>query len=615
MQFLNLATYKFVSLDNLTERRQEIYATAARLNIRGTVLISSEGLNLFVAGTEEGGRALMRYLQEDPLFADLTAKVSWTDYQPFRRLLVKIKKEIIAFGLDSIEPEKRTSPKLSPLQLREWLDSGKPVRLLDTRNDYEVDLGTFEGAVDLGIHHFRDFPKAIEALPDEAKNEPLVMFCTGGIRCEKAGPMMEQAGFKEVYQLDGGILNYFQQCGKAHYDGDCFVFDQRVAVTPTLEPSGAKLCFACQQPVVPKDLSSPRYVVGVSCPNCYRDETKESERAIQKRQKKIDRFADNPPGSKPYESRRPMYVAGQYAGLSILDWLCSMHYRLTRDYWLEQFENHYIVYGSHLHTAQLSVDKDRIVKGGERYIQIEPNCVEPIVDTHIQLVYEDPAILAIEKPSGLPSHASGRFCCNTVDYILGQVYAPEKLHLAHRLDAATSGILVLSRRHRYAGPLQQQFANGTVEKIYLAQVHGHPDADQFSCEEAISDETSQGGTRVVDPSGLPASTQFRVVERLLNGTAIIQVFPRTGRTHQIRVHLAHLGYPILGDEAYGKKHNMANTEDISNTHSGLRLHAWKLSIIHPESGQPISFTASHPAWYLNASKSSELQEHHQTNML
>ena len=588
MHFLNLATYRFVALDNLAQRREQIYAAASRLDMRGTVLISSEGMNIFVAGPEEGARGLMKFLQEDPLFADLAAKESWTDSQPFRRLLVKIKKEIIAFGLDAIEPAKRTSPKLSPQELRAWLDSGKPVRLLDTRNNYEVDLGTFQGAVDLGIHHFRNFPQAIESLPEEAKNEPLVMFCTGGIRCEKAGPMMEQAGFTDVYQLDGGILNYFQQCGNAHYNGDCFVFDQRVAVTPELQPSGAKLCFACQQPLLPKDLQSPLYKIGVSCPTCYRDESQQAERTLKKRQSKIDTFAMNLPGATPYESRRPMYVAGQFAGLSMIEWLLSMHYRLTREYWLDELEQGSIVYGSHLHSAQTSVDKDRIVKEGERYIQLEPNCVEPTVDANIRLLYEDAAIIAIHKPSGLPSHASGRFCRNTVDYILGQVYAPEKLHLAHRLDAATSGIMVLSRRHKYAGPLQQQFANGTVGKTYLAQVHGHPQETEFDCNEPIAATTSEKGTRTVDPNGLAASTHFKLMERFADGTSLLEVTPHTGRTNQIRVHLAHLGFPIVGDEAYGN-------ENVPS-HPPLRLHAWKLSIIHPATKQPIDFQSDCPKW-------------------
>ncbi|MFN9914128.1 MAG: rhodanese-like domain-containing protein, partial [Pirellulaceae bacterium] len=154
--------------------------------------------------------------------------------------------------------------------LKAWLDAGRPVTLLDTRNDYEVELGTFQQAIDLGIHHFRDFPQAAAAIPEEIKARPMVTFCTGGIRCEKAGPYLEQLGFREVYQLDGGILNYFERCGNSHYEGDCFVFDHRVAVTPELKPSGAKLCFACQAVLTADDLASEKYASGISCPHCYR---------------------------------------------------------------------------------------------------------------------------------------------------------------------------------------------------------------------------------------------------------------------------------------------------------------------------------------------------------
>ncbi len=266
---LNIAAYKFVELRDIPARRKVLWQLANDSLLRGTILLSPEGINLFLAGPEQGVEHFLDLLRSDHLFADLTVKKSWTDFQPFRRLLVKQKKEIIAFGIDSVRPERATSPKISPEQLKQWLDEGRPLTLLDTRNDYEVELGTFRNAVELNIHHFRKFPEAVESLPDEIKDRPMVMFCTGGIRCEKAGPYVEQIGFREVYQLDGGILNYFERCGGAHYEGDCFVFDHRVAVTPTLEPSGARLCFACQTALVAEDIASEKYVSGVSCPHCY----------------------------------------------------------------------------------------------------------------------------------------------------------------------------------------------------------------------------------------------------------------------------------------------------------------------------------------------------------
>ncbi len=183
-------------------------------------------------------------------------------------MLVKIKKEIIAFGVAGIDPANHPTPKLPARTLKQWLDEGRPVTLLDTRNDYEVRMGTFRGAVAARVRHFREFPGAVPRLRTELKEQPIVMFCTGGIRCEKAGPFMERAGFKNVHQLDGGILKYFEECGGAHYDGECFVFDRRVGVDPELRETKSVLCFHCQSPLTESEQSNPRYVPDISCPHC-----------------------------------------------------------------------------------------------------------------------------------------------------------------------------------------------------------------------------------------------------------------------------------------------------------------------------------------------------------
>jgi UPF0176 protein len=183
-------------------------------------------------------------------------------------MLVKIKKEIIAFGVEGIDPARQPAPKLPARNLKQWLDEGRPVTLLDTRNDYEVRLGTFRGAVSPGIDHFRDFPAAVAKLPVELKAQPIVMFCTGGIRCEKAGPFMQREGFTNVHQLDGGILKYFEECGGAHYDGECFVFDRRVGVDPALQETASVLCYNCQMPLTLADQQHPAYVPDKSCPHC-----------------------------------------------------------------------------------------------------------------------------------------------------------------------------------------------------------------------------------------------------------------------------------------------------------------------------------------------------------
>lgn len=205
----NLAAYRFVELTGLKELREELISLCKGVGLKGTILLSVEGVNLFVAGPGEAVSKLMERLRQISGLEDFEGKVSESDDQPFRRMLVRIKKEIISFGVEGVEPGKRTSPKLQAKELKQWLDEGRKITLLDTRNDYEVKLGTFEGAVVPDIKTFREFPKAVSELPEGMKDETVVMFCTGGIRCEKAGPFMEMEGFKNVYQLDGGDSEIF----------------------------------------------------------------------------------------------------------------------------------------------------------------------------------------------------------------------------------------------------------------------------------------------------------------------------------------------------------------------------------------------------------------------
>lgn len=266
---LNIATYKFVSLTDLAARRERLRSLCLELELRGTILLSPEGINLFVAGSRAAVERLLEELQQDSEIGALETKESISDHQPFNRMLVRLKKEIIAFGVDGIDPKNAPSSKIAPRELKQWLDEGRPVTLLDTRNDYEIRLGTFENAVPIGLDHFRNFPEAVERLDDSLAEQPIVMFCTGGIRCEKAGPYMEQAGFREVYQLEGGILKYFEECGGEHYEGDCFVFDKRTALDAALQETATTLCYACQAPLTREEQQSPHYVPGESCLYCW----------------------------------------------------------------------------------------------------------------------------------------------------------------------------------------------------------------------------------------------------------------------------------------------------------------------------------------------------------
>lgn len=267
--FLNISVYKFTPLADLVPLRDRLRVFTAAHGLRGTILLSPEGINLFVAGQHPEIAALLGELRTVPGLADLTPKESLSDEQPFNRMLVKIKKEIIAFGVPGIDPAHRPTAKLPARTLKQWLDEGRAITLLDTRNDYEVRLGTFRGARAAHIDHFREFPAAVAKFPAGLKDQPIVMFCTGGIRCEKAGPYLEQAGYTNVHQLDGGILKYFEECGGAHYEGECFVFDRRVGVDPALRETKSVLCFNCQMPLMEPEQRDPRYVPDISCPHCF----------------------------------------------------------------------------------------------------------------------------------------------------------------------------------------------------------------------------------------------------------------------------------------------------------------------------------------------------------
>ncbi|MCB0315293.1 MAG: pseudouridine synthase, partial [Calditrichaeota bacterium] len=221
MDIVNIAAYKFVDLpeEALPELRDQLLADCERRELLGTILLSSEGINLILAGAAEQIDGFKQMLSGMASFQDLEYKESRSSHPPFKRMWVKIKKEIITMNREEIRPAAFTGPRISAQELKRWLDEGREFTLLDTRNDYEVRLGSFAQAEDLHIASFRQFPEAVEQMPSEARDKPLVMFCTGGIRCEKASPLLLQKGFREVYQLDGGILKYFEAVGDAHFRG------------------------------------------------------------------------------------------------------------------------------------------------------------------------------------------------------------------------------------------------------------------------------------------------------------------------------------------------------------------------------------------------------------
>jgi predicted sulfurtransferase len=265
---INLAAYKFVELQDLPELRAELAEECKRLSLKGTILLAKEGVNCFLAGLPESAAAIQAKLRSIPGLEDLEFKESLSDHQPFTRMLVKIKKEIITMGRPEIRPTQATGRRLSAEEFRQWLKEGREMTVLDTRNDYEVRLGTFAGALDLGLKTFRQFPQKVDAMDARLKDKPLVAFCTGGIRCEKATAYLQDKGFKDVYQLDGGILKYFEKTGGEHFNGECFVFDFRVAVDPALKETKTLLCYNCQNPVTLEEQGDPAYIPNTSCPHC-----------------------------------------------------------------------------------------------------------------------------------------------------------------------------------------------------------------------------------------------------------------------------------------------------------------------------------------------------------
>lgn len=239
---VNIAAYKFVSLDSPPDLRAHLLTVAGDCALKGTILLAEEGINLFLAGSAEGIGAFLQALRADPRFADLEVKFSHSDAVPFRKLLVKIKREIIRMDHPTIRPESGRAPGVDAKTLARWLaqgadDAGRPVVMLDTRNAFEVDEGTFHNAIDWRIERFTQFPAAVQAHRAELEGKTVVSFCTGGIRCEKAAIYMNEAGIQNVYQLDGGILKYFEETGGPGYDGKCFVFDERHSLDPGLAPS------------------------------------------------------------------------------------------------------------------------------------------------------------------------------------------------------------------------------------------------------------------------------------------------------------------------------------------------------------------------------------------
>ena len=268
LEFLNVAGYKFEPLENLDSLIPEFQNKCDELGLKGSVYLSPNGINFSIAGTEENIDTYIEFMEEDSRFSDIPLKKTFSETQPFRRMKVRLKKEIISLGRDDINPRELTGDYISPRELFEMYETKEDVIVLDTRNEYETRVGLFENAIDLQLDTFRDFPSAIETLPEEYKDKQIVMYCTGGIRCEKASAVMMKAGFSDVKQLEGGVLDYFKETGGAYWNGDCFVFDERVALDKELKETEYIYCYICREPLSAEEKASPDFKINEYCPYC-----------------------------------------------------------------------------------------------------------------------------------------------------------------------------------------------------------------------------------------------------------------------------------------------------------------------------------------------------------
>jgi UPF0176 protein len=283
------ALYKFVRLGDFEQLREPLLALMLAQDVRGTLLLANEGINGTIAGPRAGIDTVLGWLREDPRLADLEHKESFHDAHPFLRTKVKLKKEIVTMGVEGIDPNRTVGTYLSP---QEWnaVISDPETLLIDTRNDYEVEVGTFKGAINPETRTFREFPEYVKETLDPARHKKVAMFCTGGIRCEKSTAYLKEQGFEEVYHLKGGILKYLEEMPKEEslWEGECFVFDERVTVDHDLNPGEFDQCHACRRPISEEEKASEKFQLGVSCPKCFDESSPDQKARFAERQKQIE---------------------------------------------------------------------------------------------------------------------------------------------------------------------------------------------------------------------------------------------------------------------------------------------------------------------------------------
>lgn len=288
-KYLIAALYKFVALPAPLELKQPLSSVCEANDVMGTILLAQEGINGTIAGPEAGLRAVLGWLRSVDAFSDLEVKESWASTPPFYRMKVRLKKEIVTLGVDGVDAANRKGTYVKP---EDWnaLISEPDVVVVDTRNDYEVSIGTFEGAQNPQTTSFRELPEWVDTKLEAAPDTKIAMFCTGGIRCEKSTALLRSRGYENVFHLEGGILKYLESVPKEEslWRGECFVFDQRVSVKHGLEPGDYDLCHACRMPISDADKENPHYQMGISCPNCFDDHSDQQRARFAERQKQVE---------------------------------------------------------------------------------------------------------------------------------------------------------------------------------------------------------------------------------------------------------------------------------------------------------------------------------------
>ena len=289
-EILVAALYKFVEIDDLLSLQNNLYKICEENNIMGTILIADEGINGTISGKHNEIKETISTLTNDNRFSNIEIKYSSTDKQPFHRMKVRLKKEIVTIGLPEINPNKKVGTYVRPEDWNELI-SDPNVIVIDTRNKYETKIGSFQNALDPETSSFREFPDWVKKFKnsEDNTNKKIAMFCTGGIRCEKASSLMKEEGFEDVYHLQGGILKYLETVDKENslWNGECFVFDQRVCLTDELEVGSYKMCFACRMPITEEEMQNEKYIEGISCIYCYDKTTEEKKERFGSRQKQI----------------------------------------------------------------------------------------------------------------------------------------------------------------------------------------------------------------------------------------------------------------------------------------------------------------------------------------